>query len=194
MTYHKPAKKEEILLGKSEEYHNTIPIVEDFEIFIKSISELSEYTEEELKRVGINFNYEKMASELKSWSASLRKNGVLYQLSFYLGSNCFIEFNAIQYGETAETAKLRKLTGDIISGQYRTMSFTSRTDKVTGKMYTKQFCFKGDETRDNSVEKYIDGIILHPDKKLVYSDEDMYYKDVYKENDERPGRDRKSVV
>ena len=165
MYYHKPVEKDKILLGGEYEYNETLPIVESFEDYIVSTcKELAKYDEETLASYGIECEKDAFKGTRAPFSYKLRDGGVLYMMS---GHFCysFSSYNAMQYGETPEMAVLRGLTGGMIMGCYRSMGFSSH---ISNHDTERSFMFEGNETRDNTPEQYIEGVILSINEKIKY--------------------------
>lgn len=169
MAFHKPTRKENILLGGEFEYIGTLPIVEDFESFIyKTCCALSDYDEKTLAQYGI-VSDSNINGPRNYLSYQLRDDGVLYMISCHSGEY----YNAIQYGETPEMSVLRGFSGGVISGCYRSMGFDSHDSRYSTE---RSFSFEGNEVRGSGLEKYIEGVVLEENRRFFYDESVGRYK------------------
>lgn len=180
MYYHKPIEKDKILLSGEYEYNETLPIVESFEDYIvRTCKELAKYDEETLVSYGIECEKDVFKGTRNPFSYKLRDGGNLYMISGYFCCS-FSSYSAMQYGETPEMAALRGLIGGMIMGCYRSMGFSSH---ISNHDTARAFMFEGNETRDNTPEQYIEGLILSRNEKFKYDESRGRYCTEYFSNE-----------
>ena len=185
MSYHKKARKENILSSGEIEFASTYGLVSSFEESIFDIcSSLSEFDPIALRAYGIKCGIDSSTKKRDPWSYEYKVSDTIYKISCYPTATHKIFF-ASQYTETPETIALRGLIGNVTPHYYRNMRFNSTSMEITKRITSLEFLYEETEVYGNNPEYYIEGFIPEPDLKVTFDEETGSYKKVLKNGDER---------